>query len=132
MEEEENDDDDNNRVSATKKLNKKIARKLDFKSDEETKPSYLVVNFYQAFLFLLVLKKILTFIFYIFFQHLYNYLIKRGPYNFYSEELKKKSIRDFFLLKDIKKAADLNNIKVKNLKRWISVGHLRKEGNIFY
>lgn len=31
-------------------------------------------------------------------------------------------------MKDIKRAAEINDVKVKNLKRWIYVGHKRKEG----
>jgi len=31
-------------------------------------------------------------------------------------------------LDDIREAAEINGVKVKNLKRWISVGHKRKEG----
>ncbi|EAS06629.3 Tc5 transposase DNA-binding domain protein (macronuclear) [Tetrahymena thermophila SB210] len=53
---------------------------------------------------------------------------KRGPYQSYSEKLKKKAINDYFRLKDIKLAAQINQVKTKNLKRWIAVGYKRKEG----
>ncbi|KAL4472087.1 hypothetical protein ABPG72_001085 [Tetrahymena utriculariae] len=53
---------------------------------------------------------------------------KRGPYQSYSEKLKKKAINDYFRYKDIKLAAQINQVKTKNLKRWIAVGYKRKEG----
>ena len=53
---------------------------------------------------------------------------KRGPYRRYSENDKRKAINTALKLQSEIKAADILSIPIKNLKRWIKNGPVRRKG----
>lgn len=53
---------------------------------------------------------------------------QRGPYKKCTEEDKRKAIELAFKLRDTNSAAKILDIPIKNLKRWIKQGYIRKKG----
>jgi hypothetical protein len=57
---------------------------------------------------------------------------KRGKYRKYSVKLKKNAIIKATELRDVSKAARILSVPIKNLKRWMTTGPIRRKGNIFF
>ena len=56
--------------------------------------------------------------------------LKRGPYRKYSQKLKEDAVNMALNLDDPNKAANVYQIPVKNLRRWIRLGTEKRKGYI--